>query len=284
MENTITSRSLEPIATAHLFPSVESELLKLLASLGPEDWERQTVAPKWKVKDVAAHMLDTQLRRLSMCRDRVRPETPETADGSLIAFIDSLNAKGVSVYRRLSPRVLITLMEVASRENAVYHLSRGPMEEACFSVSWAGETQSANWFDTAREYTERWHHQQQIRLATGREKPGIMTRELYHPVLDCFMRALPFHYRNVSRPEGTLAHFQVEGDCGGSWLLLRDSSSWRLVAEADGEAASRTVIPQEIAWRIFTKGIDRQQARAQVEIRGDVELGEHVLGMISIVG
>src|SRR5688572_32295034 len=45
-------------------------------------------------------------------------------------------------------------------------------------------------FDTAREFTERWHHQQQIRLATNR--PGIMTRELYYPVLDCFMRALPF--------------------------------------------------------------------------------------------
>lgn len=285
MENTIKSRSLEPLATAHLFPSVESELLKLLASLGPEDWEMQTVAPRWKVKDVAAHMLDTQLRKLSLCRDRTRPEAPENdGNGSLVAFVDSLNAKGVSVYRRLSPRVLISLMEVASRESAVYHLSLNPMETSCFSVSWAGETESANWFDTAREYTERWHHQQQIRLATGREKPGIMTRELYHPVLDCFMRALPFHYRNVSRPAGTLAHFQVEGDCGGSWFLLRDSSGWRLTAEADGEATSRTVIPQEITWRIFTKGIDRQLAREQVEIVGDVELGEQVLSMISIVG
>lgn len=285
MESTIKSLSLEPISTAHLFPTIESELLKLLASLGADDWEMKTVAPRWKVKDVAAHMLDTQLRKLSVCRDRARAEAPETdADGSLIAFVDSLNAKGVSVYRRLSPRVLITLMEVASRESAVHHLSLSPMEEACFSVSWAGETQSANWFDTAREYTERWHHQQQIRLATGREKPGIMTRELYYPVLDCFMRALPFHYRNVSRPEGTLAHFQVAGDCGGGWCLFRDSNAWRLTAEAGQEQASRTVIPQEIAWRIFTKGIDRREARAQVEIVGDVELGEQVLSMISIVG
>ena len=55
-----------------------------------------------------------------------------------------------------------------------------------FPVSWAGEEESANWFDTAREFTERWHHQQQIRLAV--DKPGIMTREFYFPVLDCFMR------------------------------------------------------------------------------------------------
>jgi len=59
-------------------------------------------------------------------------------------------------------------------------------------VSWAGEEESANWFDTAREFTERWHHQQQIRLAVN--KPGIVTREFYFPVLDCFMRALPYAY------------------------------------------------------------------------------------------
>ena len=29
-----------------------------------------------------------------------------------------------------------------------------------------------------------------------------MTPELYHPVLDCFMRALPFHYRVDVRATG----------------------------------------------------------------------------------
>ena len=96
-------RSLEPISTAHLFPALESELLKLLAALGPEDWEKQTVAPKWKVKDVAAHLLDTQLRKLSICRDRSAPESAKIAShNELVAWVDSLNEKGVSVYRRLS--------------------------------------------------------------------------------------------------------------------------------------------------------------------------------------
>jgi uncharacterized protein (TIGR03083 family) len=278
-------RSLEPISTAHLFPALESELLKLLASLAPEDWEKQTVSPRWKVKDVAAHLLDTQLRKLSVCRDRYAPESAKIAShADLVALIDSLNERGVSVYRRFSPRVLISLMEVASRESAVYHLSLNPLESAQFPVSWAGETESPNWFDTAREFTERWHHQQQIRLATGQDKPGIMRRELYYPVLDCFIRALPFHYRNIARPAGTLAHFEIAGDCGGSWYLLREQNAWRLVAEPVGEEASRTGIPQEIAWRIFTKGIDHESAKAQTEVKGDSELGLHVLSMISIVG
>src|SRR5215475_5461797 len=133
---------LHPISTAHLFPTLESELLKLLASLSAEDWEKQTLAPKWKVKDVAAHMLDTQLRKLSACRDGYAPERHTiNSPAELVELINTLNENGVSLYRRLSPRVLISLMELASRESAVYHLSLDPMDEAQFSVSWAGETE-----------------------------------------------------------------------------------------------------------------------------------------------
>jgi uncharacterized protein (TIGR03083 family) len=277
--------SLQPISTAHLFPTLESELLKLLASLSGEDWEKQTLAPKWKVKDVAAHMLDTQLRKLSACRDGYAPERHTiNSHAELVGLIDSLNEKGVSLYRQLSPRVLISLMELASRESAVYHLSLDPMDDAEFSVSWAGETESRNWFDTAREYTERWHHQQQIRLATERNPMTIMRRELYYPVLDCFMRALPFHYRSVTRPIGTLALFHVAGDGGGTWHLLRENTGWRLVSESNERETALTVIPQEIAWRIFTKGISRESAKEQVELTGDLELASHILSMISIVG
>jgi hypothetical protein len=152
---------------------------------------------------------------------------------------------------------------------------------APYGVSWAGEEKSPNWFDTAREFTERWHHQQQIRLAVNR--PGIMTRELYHPVLDCFLRALPFTHRNVAAKTATLLQFTVSGECGGIWYLYRAKEVWQLVEAPIGEAASETIIPQEIAWRIFTKGIDRESVLAQVKVSGDASLGSHVLGMVSIV-
>jgi len=151
-----------------------------------------------------------------------------------------------------------------------------------FPVSWAGEETSLNWFNTAREFTERWHHQQQIRIAA--DKPGIMTREFYYPVVDCFMRALPHAYRNVpARPE-SLAVFNISGDCGGSWFLNRRGDAWVLNSSPIGNRISRTTIPQEIAWRIFTKGIDRDAARAQVQVEGDEEIGLHILKMVSIVG
>src|SRR6267143_2757923 len=258
---------LRPIFTAHLFPKLEGMLIELLRSLTAEDWEKQTLAPKWRVKDVAAHLLDTQLRKLSASRDRRAPESPKiTSHADLITLINSLNAEGVKKYHQLSPHELISMMELASRESAEYHQSLYPFAPAMFSVSWAGEEESANWFDTAREFTERWHHQQQIRLAV--EKPGIMTRELYYPVLDCFLRALPFAFRSVSAKPGTYLQINVSGECGGSWYLSRAEQAWQITEGPLGDKLSESTIPQEIAWRIFTKGIDRESALSQVKVTG----------------
>jgi uncharacterized protein (TIGR03083 family) len=273
---------LKPIHTAHLFPKLDGMLIELLRSLAPEDWEKQTVSPKWKVKDVAAHLLDTPLRGVSIGRDGYVVESPKiNSSADLAAFINRLNQEGVSVYRRLSPAVLIALMEVATKLLAESHASRNPYAMAPYGVSWAGEEKSANWFDTAREFTERWHHQQQVRLAV--DQPGIMTRELYYPVLDCFLRALPFTYRTVSATPGTYAQIIVSGECGGSWYLCRTEETWQLLEEPFGRQASEITIPQEIAWRIFTKGIDRESALSQVKVTGDTALGLHVLGVVSIV-
>ena len=154
-------RPAAPLLTAHLFPTLDARLIDLLRSLAPDDWDRQTVAPKWKVKDVAAHLLDRQLRKLSFGRDGCVPSPPPAiaSDRDLVSFIDRLNAEGVTVFRRLSPPVLIAWMEQASREAAAYYASLDPFAPARFGVSWAGELISANWFDVARDLTERWHHQ-----------------------------------------------------------------------------------------------------------------------------
>ena len=62
-------KRFEADSHCHLLPIVEARLLELLRSLSRSEWELQTVAPAWKVKDVAAHLLDTQLRKLSLVRD-----------------------------------------------------------------------------------------------------------------------------------------------------------------------------------------------------------------------
>jgi uncharacterized protein (TIGR03083 family) len=273
---------LPPIRTAHLLPLVDAKLIDLLRSLTAGEWSTSTVAPAWTVKDVAAHLLDTQQRLVSRLRGELPPTPVIGSDADLVLFVNRLNAAGVARYGRLEPEELIAQLEDGLPLYAAHHQSLDPLAEAPYAVSWAGEARSANWFHTARELTERWHHQQQIRLAVGR--PGIMTRELYHPVLDCFMRALPFAYRDQRREPGTVARFTVEGECGGSWYLSRDAGGWDLIPAPTRDAVSQTRIPQEIAWRIFTKGIARDAAAPQVRVSGDADLGGHVLGMIAIVG
>jgi hypothetical protein len=210
--------------------------------------------------------------------DPVEVRSPQ----DLASLVNRLNREGVRVYRRLSPEVLIDLMAVASEQSARFHESLDPFAPAAFGVSWAGEQVSLNWFDTARELTERWHHQQQIRDATGR--PGIQTRELYHPVLDCFLRGLPHLFRDAKAPAGAVLTVEISGDCGGTWRLARSASGWEFCpSPPGGRDAARVTIPQEIAWRVFTRGIGRDEALARSAVEGDRGLAERVFQLTAIV-
>ena len=279
----------EPILVAHLYPQIEARLVKLLRSLSPEDWLRPTICPGWSVKDIAAHLLDTNLRRLSMHRDGFFGEAPENAatyDG-LVRFLDRLNADWVRAARRISPRALTDWMEITSAEVAQFFAALDPFGKAPFPVAWAGESASLNWFDIAREYTERWHHQQQIRLAVApRGTPAaieIMTRELYHPVLDTFLRALPRTYAQTDAPENAAVKITISGEAGGIWFLLRQTGKWRLTKSAPSSpAAAEAIIPHDLAWRLFTNSFPAE-ARTSVKTHGDARLAAPLFHAVAVM-
>jgi uncharacterized protein (TIGR03083 family) len=273
---------LEPILCAPLIRKVDNHLIELLGELSADEWDLQTVAPAWKVRDVAAHLLDTALRKLSLVRDSCYVEAVEIrSPQDLATFVNRLNREGVAVYRRLSSTVLVELLKIACEQSAGFHESLDPFAPAVFAVSWAGEETSLNWFDTARELTERWHHQQQIRFATDRT--GIMTPELYHPVLDCFLRGLPHVFKGVDAPVGSNVLVEISGRCGGIWTLSKERDSWNLVREPDGEITSRVIIPEALAWRLFTRGVDRIAAQTEIDVIGDGKLAERALSLTAIV-
>jgi len=107
-------RVVRRILTADLFLPLQQELVSLLRALGESDWLRPTVARRWAVKDVAAHLLDTDLRRLSMHRDGYRPRSRAKdirGYDDVLALVNDLNASWVGVAERLSPRVIVDLLE-----------------------------------------------------------------------------------------------------------------------------------------------------------------------------
>src|SRR5207248_9929338 len=85
----------------------------LLRRLGPDDWTRPTVCKGWAVRDIASHLLDVEIRRLSFSRDRYdppRPESPVTSNSDLVQFLNRLNADWIRAAGRISPGVLLDLL------------------------------------------------------------------------------------------------------------------------------------------------------------------------------
>jgi uncharacterized protein (TIGR03083 family) len=270
------------IPVADRFPRLRAQLHRLLEDLSEEDWSRPTAAPLWSVKDIAAHLLGGDVWILSGKRDGFRNAGAEILDHSqLIELVNRLNGEWVLAARRMSPRLLREFLAFTGPEVEAYFASLDP-NALGEPVSWAGPEPAPQWFDIAREFTERWHHQQQIRDATGR--PPLYDPYFLSPVLDTFVRALPYTFRHTAPPEGTVVRFEISGAAGGVWFLLRDEHYWKLVLDSRTAPAAEVILPQDVAWRVFTKGVDRANARAQAVIRGDASLAEPIFATTAIIG
>ncbi|MBS1565743.1 MAG: maleylpyruvate isomerase family mycothiol-dependent enzyme [Bacteroidetes bacterium] len=270
------------IDTIHLFGPLDKKLIALLRSLTPEEWHKPTIARAWNVKDVAAHLLDGNIRTISSNRDKYPGlnSGPIQSYQDLLDFLNRINAEWVTAMKRISPAALTDWLEATGTQYTALMLAANLQAPAPFAVSWAGDEESPNWFHIAREYTEKWHHQQQIRDAVG--KPGIMTRELYYPVLDTFMMALPHTYRNIPAPNGTVIQVTVTGEGGGDWFITR-TGKWQLSRESHSPVAAHTIIDGSQAWKLFTKSWRRQDIAQFVSVEGDIVLGEAALEMIAVM-
>ena len=277
-------KAVEPIATVALFPGLSAELLGLLKGLPRAAWDNETACAGWSVQDVVAHLLGGNVGRLSFGRDnhRLREGRAFPSDYvAQVAFIDQLNAEWVTLARRLSPPLLIDFLTTTDAQLYHYFHRLPPFEASGAAVTWAGDTQSPNWFDIAREYTEKWLHQQHIRDAVG--APLLTQRKWLYPVLDTFLRALPHTYRTVVAPEGTIITFTVTGEAGGDWSLQRSDGQWHLLSGETPAAVATAILDQELAWRLFTKGVSPSAAGMQIHTTGDATLALGILQMVSIM-
>ena len=153
--------TLKPILCAHLLRKVDENLIALLSALALANGNCRRLRHFGRF---AMWRRTCWIRAAQAFGER--PCYVETTDirsqQDVITLVNRLNREGVDGLRALSPRVLIEMMRLATKQSAEFHESLDPFATATFNVSWAGEEISLNWFDTARELTERWHHQQQI--------------------------------------------------------------------------------------------------------------------------
>ena len=188
---------------------------------------------------------------------------------------------GVRASERISAPLLLDFLALTDSQVAAFFATLPPDASTSIGVGWAGETQSATWFDIGREYTEKWFHQQHIREAVGVQ--GLMERQWLRPVIEICLRALPYAYQTVDAPDGTNITVRILGDAGGVWSLVRRDHVWNLYA---GEAATAVTVVQfsdDTAWRLFSKGLDRAALMQSIGIEGNSALGATMVDMVAIM-
>lgn len=263
------------------FERVNEALVELLENLSPSDWDRPTVHPRRDVKDLTAHLLHGSLRRVTGLRDRYRRPGPALdSNEDLIAFIQQDNREFMTGMRRISPRILIELIKRYDPEVLEIFRALDP-HAAGLPVSWAGDSSSPHWFDIAREYTEKWHHQQQVRDATG--QPLLYDPPLLVPVLETFARGLPFAYREFPGGVGDRISIRTTGAASCSWTLLRRSDRWGLSRGESSEASTRISLPADTAWRVWTKSLTPAEAREHAVVEGDTAALAPLLAFVAIM-
>lgn len=272
-----------PIETVHLFPVLDEKLFQLLHSLKPDEWNLPTIAKKWKVRDIAAHLLDGNIRGISILRDKhiSHPAAPPENYRELVTYLNELNDEWIKAARRISSQLLVDLLKTTGLEYCKLVASLAAFEKAVFPVAWAGENDSMNWFHIAREYTEKYIHQQQIRDATGRE--DLFQRELFYPFIETILRGLPYTYRNVNAEAETSVHIIITSEAGGEWWLTKKDKGWKLSQIDPGAVAATISIDPDTAWKLFSKGMDPEAARDRSRITGEESLAVATLQMVSVM-
>jgi Mycothiol maleylpyruvate isomerase N-terminal domain len=273
-----------PIPTIHLFPELDQLLMELLVSLQPEDWFKQTLSPAWRVKDVAAHLLDGNIRNLSSSRDGYAGNSvvQSTNYQEVVRYLNLLNNDWVRAMDRVSPQILISLLSVTNKLYSDYLAQLPLFEKSIYPVSWAGQSESQNWFHIAREYTEKWHHQQQIREAAGGMSP-LFSKMFFKPYLDTSLSALPHYLRLVHAENGDTFSLLVSGPGGGEWHLVYTSGTWNFSDITPSYAVTKIHIDDQVIWRLFSRQISREELRDRIMITGKKEPAEAFLSMKAVM-
>jgi uncharacterized protein (TIGR03083 family) len=269
-----------PLDARPFFARSRSELIDLLDTLAPDEWHRPTAAAPWTVHDVVAHLLGDDVGRISRARDQyVAPGG--RADESLPQLVHRLNDEWVRATARISPRLLVDLLRTTTPQVMGYWqeadlAAQGP------AVSWAGLGEAPVWLDCARDFTEDWVHQQQIRQAVGQDSPD--EPDVLHAVLETFLRAVPYTLDHHAPEPGTAGRLAVTvpGAAGGTWTWRRADGGW-VWTHPSSQAATSITLDADDLWKLCVRMIEPAEAATRAIVRGDAGLALAALRTVSII-
>jgi hypothetical protein len=75
----------------------------------------------------------------------------------------------------------------------------------------------------------------------------------------------------------------ITGASGGQWSLRQEAGAWLFYAGAPEQPDAEVICTEDIAWRLFTRGLSQRQAWKHVILISDRALGMRVLEMVAII-
>ncbi len=271
---------LEPVIVTDLFPDIRLELTRVLESLTDEQWEFPTACTGWNVRDVALHLLGTRVGLLSGMRDHDSQWFKVDDFQELVELINAQNELWVKAGRRISRRLLISLLSFTNEQIITFLNTLNPLDVGG-GVGWTGNSTDPIWMHIARELTEQWMHHQHI--CDAADITSLKEARFMQPVLSTFVYALPQTYHDTPASLDTLVKLVIRGEGGGTWYLVRESAGWQLYADADLAATTTISMDSDTAWRLFTKGLEAETVRQRADVEGDRVLFEVLLTTVAII-
>ena len=277
------TRSDPSVSFSSAFRTERRRLLDVLRSLEASDWSRPTRCPGWSVHGLSLHLLGDDLSFLSRQRDEHHgtPAPASLDEAGFIEWLDALQVEWVQAARRLSPRLVIEMLEWLDAPIAEAIDAQDP-SAIDSDVSWASRSLVPKWLDQSRELSERWIHRQQILEALGR--PADLNEDLVRPVLDGLRWAYPFQLGGVPRPAGTEVTIAITGpELVDRWTLVSDGTQWQFGTATDAGAVAAIDATTDQAWRMLTNNLDPAE-HGDPTTSGDEEITNVLLRTRAIIG
>lgn len=264
---------------AHLievWSSAADDVIGLLRSLEPADWDRPTDLPGWDVRAVASHLahLESELAG----NPQVQVEVPEAPH--ITGLMGQYTESGV-IARRDVPAEEVVAELARSVEQRRDALAQDPPTDASAPgpgfaglIGWSWETLLSN------RPLDLWVHEQDIRRAVGR--PGDLDSSGARHVAGVFAASLPFVLgKKVKAPPGTSLVLRVTGALPATYAAEVGEDGRGRPLDTAPEEPTATIVLDFADWVALAGGRVTRDA-VTVEVQGDTSVADRVLASLAV--
>jgi uncharacterized protein (TIGR03083 family) len=250
----------------------------LCASLSEDQWRAATDCPGWNVKDLISHLVGVE----RMIAGHAAPEHEPPPKAHVKNPLGERNEIEVDFRRGHPPEDVLEEFRVIAAERG-----RGfeAMSDEDFDQpSWTPVGQGTVGDFVSTRIVDTWVHEQDIRRAIG--VPGHLTGPIPDHVYARLILGLPKVVgKNAAAPDGSVVTFHVDGVTNGDVVIGVTGGRAHALESALAGADVRLVMNLQ-TFVCLTCGRwppERTLRTGLVEIEGDKDLGEKIVGALNIL-